>query len=138
MVHVEELAPDMRHARDLADGTGGDEALEAGVTVGMHPAGEARQMLYGMMGLAVGGEPVPGRRRSLSCPGTLVTHARLGAPGRVLARSRGQHLDRCVIGENCPTGEHVPTDRIGQRYEQYRRLAQPASVERSSSTPSRA
>ena len=51
LVDIEELASHVRQARDLADGTGADESLEARVAVGVHPAGEASQMLLGVMGL---------------------------------------------------------------------------------------
>ena len=111
-------------------GPAADEALEAGVAVGVHPTGEASQMLLGMMGLAVGGKPVPSRRLPFAGPGTLVTHVRPGTPRRGLARSRGQHLDRRVIDKDRPTGEHVATDRIGQRLKQRRRLAHPTGERR--------
>ncbi|MEX2518020.1 MAG: hypothetical protein WD969_01660 [Paracoccaceae bacterium] len=35
---VDELAPGMGHAGDLADGAAAVEILEPGVTIGMHPA----------------------------------------------------------------------------------------------------
>ena len=123
---IEELAPHVRKARHLSDGAGADEPFEASVAIGMHPARKAGQMRLGVMGLAVGGEPVPGRRRPISGPGTLVANVRPGACRRSLARSRGKHLDRRVIDEDCLAGEHVASHCIGQRLEQRCRLAHPA------------
>ena len=64
---VEELAPYMGQTSDLADRSGTDEALEPGVAIGVHPAAEVGQMTLGMTRLAVGGEPVPRRRRPGAC-----------------------------------------------------------------------
>ena len=130
LVDIEELASHVRQARDLADGTGADESLEAGVAVGVHPAGEASQMLLGVMGLAVRGKPVPSRRRTIARPRPLVAYIAPGARRRRLAGSRGEYLDRGVIGEDGPTGQHVTPHRIGQRLEQRRRLADPPGQSR--------
>lgn len=40
-VDIDELAPDVRHAGDLADGPRAVEVLEPGIAIGMHPAAEA-------------------------------------------------------------------------------------------------
>jgi hypothetical protein len=37
-MHVDELAPDVGQAGDLANGAGAVELLEASVTIGVHPA----------------------------------------------------------------------------------------------------
>lgn len=42
---IDELSPDMGHAGDLADGAGAVEILEPGITVGVHPAAEAGEVV---------------------------------------------------------------------------------------------
>ena len=60
---VEELASHMGQTGDLADRSDADEAFEPRVAIDVHPAAEVGQMALGMAVLAVGGEPVLGRRR---------------------------------------------------------------------------
>lgn len=57
-VDVDELAPDMGHAGDFADGTQAVEILEPGIAVGMHPAAVAGEMVLGVLALAVAGEAI--------------------------------------------------------------------------------
>ena len=71
-------------------------------------------------------EPLP----VIARPRPLVAYIAPGARRRRLAGSRGEYLDRGVIGEDGPTGQHVTPHRIGQRLEQRRRLADPSGQRR--------
>ena len=97
---IDELSPDMGHAGDLADGAGAVEILEPGITVGVHPAAEAGEVVLGMLALAVTGEAIPCRRWGLPAPRAFV--ARIGPePGGLgLAGAGRQHADRRVVGED--------------------------------------
>lgn len=44
---VHELAPDIGHAGDLADGAGAIAVLEPGATIGMHPTAESGEVVLG-------------------------------------------------------------------------------------------
>lgn len=59
-MNVDELAPDMGHAGDFADSAGAIEVFEPGITIGMHPAVEAGEVILRMLALSVAGA----RRRS--------------------------------------------------------------------------
>ena len=92
-MHVDELAADMGHAGDLADGAGAVEFLEAGVAIGMHPAAEAGEVVLRVLALAVAREAIPGRRGCRAAPRPLVTGIgpeprglRLAGAGREHAR----------------------------------------------------
>ena len=52
-VDVDEPAPDMGHAGNLADGAGAVEVFEPGIAVGMHPAGILGQVILGVLAFAV-------------------------------------------------------------------------------------
>jgi hypothetical protein len=69
-VDFDELAPDMGHAGNLADGSGAIEILKPGIAIGMHPAAESDEMILGVLHLrspenryhaAGGASPPPGR-----------------------------------------------------------------------------
>ena len=122
---VDELAPDVGHAGDLADGAGAIELVEAGIAVGMHQAAEAGEMVLRVLALAVAREAIPGRRRSRAAPGPLVADIGPEPGGPGLAGAGREHADRRVVGEDRPGREHVPADGVGQRREQRGRLADP-------------
>jgi hypothetical protein len=137
-VDVDELAPDMGHAGDLADGAGAVEVLEPGIAVGMHPAAEAGEMILGVLALAIAGEAIPGGGWSAAAPGAFVTGigpepCRLG-----LAGARGEHTDRRIIGEDRLGRQDMAADGIGEGSSRAVDLpTQSARVERSRSSPSR-
>ena len=89
---VEELAPHMRQAGDLADRAGAGELAEPGIAVAVHPAAEARQMRLRMFGLAVGREAVPRRRRGF-------------APARAV---RPAHRPRPALSTSFPSRARAP------------------------------
>jgi hypothetical protein len=60
LLHIDELAPDMRHAGDFMDITGSVELVEPGIAVRVHPALVAGQMFCRVLALAVDGELIPG------------------------------------------------------------------------------
>ena len=127
---VEELAAHMRQAGDLADRPGSRQRAEPGIAVGVHPPGEAFKMALRMHRLAVGREAVPGRRRRGAVPGPFVPDVGPDPAGRRPAGARRQQLDRGVVGEQGPAGQHIAPDGIGQRLQQRRRLADPAGERR--------
>ena len=124
-VDVDELAPDMGHAGDLADGAGAVEVLEPGIAVGMHPAAEAGEMILGVLALAVAGEPIPGGRWGIAAPRAFI--AGIGPePCRLgLAGAGGEHADRRVIGEDRLGRQDMAADGIGQGFQQGGGLADP-------------
>ena len=78
-----------------------------------------------MLALAIDGEPIAGGRRIRAVPGPLV--ADIGPDPRRpgLAVARRLQLDRRVVGEDRRTAQDVAPDRVGQRLQQRRRLADP-------------
>src|SRR3546814_15043265 len=114
-MHVEELAPDMRHAGDLADPAGPVQLLEPGIAVGVHPALEGAEMVERPRRLTIGREPVPGNRWGRTCPGALVAHIRPAPCGLRLPRPWDLHGDRPSIREVRPSPPHPASARIPQR-----------------------
>src|SRR3954453_8440964 len=78
-----------------------------------------------MLALAIDGEPIAGAGRIRTMPGPLV--ADIGPDPRRLgvAIARRLQLDRGVIGEDRLTAQDMTADRVGQRLQQRRRLADP-------------
>src|SRR5690606_13182954 len=99
-VDIDELAPDMGHAGDLADGAGAIKVFEPGIAVGMHPAAEAGEMVLRMLSLAVAGEPIPGGGWGLPAPGPFIAGVCPEPCGLSLAGAGGEHVDGCVIGKD--------------------------------------
>ena len=122
---VDELAPDMGHAGDLADGAGAVEVLKAGIAVGMHPPAEAGEVVLRMLPLPVAREAIPCRWRRAPVPWALVAGIGPEPGGLRPARAGGQHADRRIVGEDRLGREHVPPDGVGQRREQRGGLADP-------------
>ena len=122
---VDELAPDMGHAGDFADGAGAVKVFEACIAVGMHPAAEAGEMVLGVLALTVTGEPIPGGGRGRATPGAFV--ARIGPePGGLgLAGAGRQHADGRVIGKNRLSRQDMSSDCIGQGLQQGSGFANP-------------
>lgn len=97
---IDELASDMGHAGDLADGAGAVEILEPGIAVGVHPAAVSGQVILGMLTFPISREPIPSRRWRGAFPRPFV--AGIGPePGSLGLSGAGcQHADGRVIGEN--------------------------------------
>jgi hypothetical protein len=91
----------------------------------MHPALVASQVVGGMLALAIASEPIASGGRIRTKPGPLV--ADIGPdpcrPG--LAGARRLQLDRRVVGEDRRSAQDVAADRVGQRFQQRGRLADP-------------
>ena len=134
---VDELAADVGHAGDLADGAGAVEVVEAGIAVSMHEAAEAGEMVLRVLSLAVSREAIPGCRSRRTAPGALV--AGIGP------EPRGLRLP--VPGASMRTG--VATAKIAPAASTCRRMASASGAssavdlptqsarERSRSSPSR-
>ena len=124
-VHVDELAPDMGEACDLAHGAAAVELAEAGVVVRVHPAGEGLEVALRVLAPAIRGELVPRRGRRRPAPGPLVAHVdphpRRGGPplaGR-------QHCHGGVVREERLAPERVAADSGGKRLQQRRGAPDP-------------
>ena len=96
----------------------------------MHPSFKAVEMLGGVLAFAVDGELVPGCRWIRPEPRPLVTYVGPDPGCLGSAVARGLHLERCVIGEDRRTAQHVPADRIGQRLQKGCRLTDPVTERR--------
>ena len=125
MEDVDELAPDVRQAGDLADIACPKELVEAGIAVGVHPALEALQVAGRMLALAIDGEPVAGGGRIRTKPGPFIADVGPDPRRPRAAVARGLQLDRRVVGEDRGAAQDVASDRLGQRLQQRRRLADP-------------
>ena len=128
---VDELAPDMRHAGDFADGAGAIEILEPGITVGMHPAAEAGEMVFGMLAFPVAGEAIPGGRGRRAAPGPFIAGIGPKPCSLGLAGAGRQHADGRVVGEDRLGRQDMASNGIGQGFEQGCRLADPIGQGRS-------
>jgi hypothetical protein len=124
-VDVDELAPDMGHAGDLADGPRAVEVLEPGIAIGMHPSAEAGEMVLRVLALAVAGEPIPGGGRGGAVPWPFVSRIGPEPRGPGLAGAGRQHADRRVIGEDRLGRQDMATDGIGQWLQKGGGLADP-------------
>ena len=124
-VDVDELAPDMGHAGDLADRSGPIEILEPGIAVGVHPAAEASEVILGVLTFPISREPIPGGGRGRAIPGAFV--AGIGPePCRLgLSRAGGEHADRRVVGEDRLGRQDMTPDGIGEGFQQGGGLADP-------------
>ena len=109
----------------IPDCAGPIENLEPGITIGMHPAVEAGEVVLRVLTLAVAGEAIPGGRGRRAGPGPLVTGIGPEPGGPGLASARRQHLHRRVVGEDRLGREDMAADRIGQRLQQGGGLADP-------------
>lgn len=110
---------------DFADSAGAIEVFEPGITIGMHPAVEAGEVILRMLALSVAGEAIPGRRGRRPGPWPFVPG--IGPePRRLCLSSAGrQHAHRRVIGEDRRGRQDVAADRIGQRLQQGGGFADP-------------
>lgn len=72
VMEVVELAPDVRPAGDLDDGTGFVEAVEAGVAVGLQRAAKVAQVISRMLALPVRRVSEPDGRRGGIMAGPVV------------------------------------------------------------------
>ncbi len=139
-VDVDELAPDMGHAGDLADGAGAVEVLEPGIAVGVHPAVVSCEVVLGVLALSIPGEPIPGGGRSLTAPGSLVAGVNPQPCGLGLAGAGGEHADGRVIRKDRLGRQDMAPDGICEGFGSSRAVdlpTQSARVERSRSRPSR-
>jgi hypothetical protein len=128
---VDELAPNVGQAGDLAHAARPIEFVEAGIAVGMDPALVAGQMPRRVLALAVDREPIVGGGRIRAVPGPLVADVRPDPRRLGLPVARGLQLDRRVVGEDRGAAQDVAPDRVGQGLQQRRRLADPARQGRS-------
>ena len=125
------------HAGDLADRPGAIDILEPGIAIGVHPAVEAGEAVFGCWPLRSpekryraivrhwsedNGE---GGRGCLAAPGAFV--AGIGPePRRLgLAGAGGQHADGRVVGEDRLGRQDVAPDGIGERLQQGGDLSDP-------------
>jgi hypothetical protein len=124
-VDVDELAPDMGHAGNFADGAGAVEVFEPGIAIGMHPATESGEMVLRVLALAISREPIPSRRWRLAAPWAFITG--IGPePGRLgFAGAWCEHADRGVVGKDCFGRQDMAADGIGKGLKQSRRFANP-------------
>ena len=129
-VYVDELAPDMGDAGDLADGAGTVEVLEASIAIGMHPAAISGEVILRVLALAVAGEPIPGCRWRGAAPGAFV--AGIGPePCRLgLAGAGRQHADRRVVGEDRLGRQDMAPDGICEGFQQGGGFADPVGQRR--------
>ena len=128
---VDELAPDMGHAGDLADGARAVKVLEPGISVCMHPAAELGEMVLGMLALPITREAIPGGGWCSAAPRPFV--ARIGPePCRLgLAGSGGEHADRRVVGEDRLGRQDMAAYGICEGFQQGRGFAHPIGQGRS-------
>ena len=139
---IDELAPHVGHAGNLIDLAGPVQFLEAGITIGVHPAFVLRQVPTGVCAFAVRREPVPGRRRRLTGPRAFVAAIDPQARGLGLAGTGNgsEQLHRGVVGEDRLAGENMtcPMASASGAKRAVDLPTQSVSVERSRSTASRA
>ena len=124
-VDVDELAPGMGHAGDLADSAGAVGVFEPGIAVGLHPAAEAGEVILRTLAFPVTREPIPSGGRGIAPPQSFVTG--IGPePGTLgLACAGRQHADRCVVGKNRLGRQDMTSDGIGEGFQQGGGLADP-------------
>ena len=127
---VDELAPDVGQAGDLADPAPAAQLLEARVAIGVHPAPEAREVARRVGTLPVRREAVERGRRDVAPPWALVADVGPQPRGPRLAGAGREHLHRCVVRVDRLAAQDVPADRLGQRLQQRGALAHPAGQRR--------
>jgi hypothetical protein len=96
----------------------------------MHPAAIAGKMILRVLAFPIAREAIPGRRRGISAPGTVVTGIgpeprRLG-----LAGAGGEQADGRVIRKDRLGRQDMTTDGIGQRFQQGGGLSDPIGQRR--------
>jgi hypothetical protein len=94
---IEEVAPDVRHARRLLNRSPLVELVETGERVGLQDAFKLGQMLLRVFALAVRRLCKPYRRRSLIAGRPVVAYVSPEPAGLGFARSRRKHRQRRVI-----------------------------------------
>ena len=99
-LHIDELAPDVRHARHLMSVVGLERRVEAAVAIGMDMALEARKVFGRMLDLAIGRETVPGTWRFRAAEAALVGNIGPHTGCRHALLTGRLHLDRRVIGKD--------------------------------------
>ena len=137
---VDELAPDMGHAGDLADGARALEILKVRIAVrcpamvclktmrgGMHPAAVSGEMVLRMLAFPVTEESMPGGRWRITAPRPFITRIGSASRGLGLSAAGGEHVDRCVIREVRIRRQDMAPNGIGERFQQGRGFADPVS-----------
>ncbi len=136
---VEEAAPDVAPAADLGDarrplhqmrigGSGARdlvEAAEAGVAIGMQPAGEVGELGTAVLALAIGRVSVEHGRRRGSAVGALVAQIDPQPAGLGLAGAGGQHIDGRVVGMDDASRHDMRGNQLDQRVQEPRDLTEP-------------
>jgi len=93
----------------------------------MHPAAEAGEMVFGMLALAVAGEPIPCSGRSGAAPWPFVSGIGPEPGGLGLASAGGEHADRRVIGKDRFGRQDMATNGVSKGFQQGCGLADPVS-----------
>ena len=87
-MHIDELAPDMRHARNLADTARSIEFIEPGISIRVHPPGIVLEMFGWLFTFSVTREAVERRRRRFTRPGPFIPRISPEPRGLCLSRTR--------------------------------------------------
>ncbi len=106
------------HAGDFTNIAGVIQVFEPGIAVDMHPATVSHQMILGVLTFAVAGEAIPTGGWNGAAPGALLATVSPQPRGLGLAGARCQHRDRGIVDKDRLTGQHMPSDGIGQRFQQ--------------------
>src|ERR1035441_4055327 len=93
-----ELAPHMRPAGRLLDGSALIKMMKTGVGVGLQDSPQAEQVLAWMFAFPIGRVGEPYRRGGDVAGGTIITNVGPKPSSLGLAITRRQHRNRCVIG----------------------------------------
>ena len=90
-------------------------AAEAGIAVGMQPAGELGELFSAVLALTVGRVAIEHGRRSVACMRALVAEIDPEPAGFGLAGARRQNVDRRVIGVDDAARHDVCGDKLNER-----------------------
>ena len=122
---VDELAPDMGHASDLADITRAIEVFEPGITIRMHPALVLCEVIFGMLPFAIRRELMPARRRHITAPWSFIPAIGPEPRCRRFACAGGQHFDGRVVCKDRLSRQNMAANGIRQRFQKRGRFAHP-------------
>ena len=115
----------MRPARRLLHLAAVVEAVEPAIAVGLQHAAEPGEMRLGMLGPAVRAVAVEHGGRGRAAMRPLVAEIGPEPAGAGLAEARGEDRHRRVVGMQHGARQDMPGQRIDQRPQQRRRLADP-------------
>src|ERR1035437_1229250 len=136
-VDLVKLAPGMCPTGGFVDLAAFVEMMKSGVGIGLQCALVVLQVLPGMLALAVRRVSEPHGRSSCICGWPVIPHIGPEPSDPGLAVAWGEHRDWRVVGVQL-AGRHHVTASISGASSSLVAPTQPASVERSRSTPSRA